>query len=116
MYAQGRLLYVHTPKVLGCTPPAIIRHFSFRSAPCHDIRRFTGHMRTKSHIGVYPLSTLPMPNTTAAQDLLFQWYGCGTCFGGPAQRRPRHSEARVLFQYPGLIVHCQGDRVFVSVK
>ena len=67
MYAQGRLLYVHTPKVLGCTPPAIIRHFSFRSAPCHDIRRFNGHMRTKSHIGVYPLSTLPMPNTTATQ-------------------------------------------------
>ena len=67
MYAQGRLLYVHTPKVLGCTPPAIIRHFSFRSAPCHDIRQFTGHMRTKSHIGVYPLSTLPMPNTTATQ-------------------------------------------------
>ena len=67
MYAQGRLLYVHTPKVLGCTPPAIIRHFSFRSAPCHDIRRFTHHMRTKSHIGVYPLSTLPMPNTTATQ-------------------------------------------------
>ena len=67
MYAQGRLLYVHTPKVLGCTPPAIIRHFSFRSAPCHDIRRFTGHMRTKSHTGVYPLSTLPMPNTTATQ-------------------------------------------------
>jgi len=67
MYAQGRLLYVHSPKVLGCTPPAIIRHFSFRSAPCHDIRRFTGHMRTKLHIGVYPLSTLPMPNTTATQ-------------------------------------------------
>ncbi len=67
MYAQGRLLYVHTPKVLGCTPPAIIRHFSFRSAPCHDIRQFTGHMRTKLHIGVYPLSTLPMPNTTATQ-------------------------------------------------
>ena len=66
-HAQGRLLYVHTPKVLGCTPPAIIRHFSFRSAPCHDIRQFTGHMRTKSHIGVYPLSTLPMPNTTATQ-------------------------------------------------
>ena len=67
IYAQGRLRYVHTPKVLGCTPPAIIRHFSFRSAPCHDIRRFTGHMRTKLHIGVYPLSTLPMPNTTATQ-------------------------------------------------
>ena len=30
MHAQGRLLYVHTLEVLGCTPPAITRHSSHR--------------------------------------------------------------------------------------
>ena len=67
MYAQGRRLHVHTPQVLGCTPPTIIHHFSFQSAPCHDIQRFTSHTRTKSHIEVYPLSTQSMFTTTATR-------------------------------------------------
>ena len=67
MYAQGRRLHVHTPQVLGCTPPTIIHHFSFQSAPCHDIQRFTSHTRTKSHIEVYPLSTQSMLTTTATR-------------------------------------------------
>ena len=67
MYAQGRRLHVHTPQVLGCTPPTIIHHFSFQSAPGHDIQRFTSHTRTKSHIEVYPLSTQSMLTTTATR-------------------------------------------------
>ena len=66
-HAQGQRLHVHTPQVLGCTPPTIIHHFSFQSAPCHDIQRFTSHTRTKSHIEVYPLSTQSMLTTTATR-------------------------------------------------
>ena len=80
MHAQGRLLYVHTLEVLGCTPPAITRH--------------------SSHRGVYLVMTYGGSPVTYGQSHTME---CTHCPISPCLRPPQLKEVQSASCFTGTV-------------